>query len=186
MASDGSGETVVSASPARQELVGWTPDGKYLLYAQHEDPAVRLWAVSVANGKIQGPAINIRAEFAPGSGFIGISRSGALYFRNRSTTYDVYTATMDPATGMVTGAPAALPVTRTGSDVLPRWAPDSRRLAYGWREVTPAAQGFEVSEVFVHSLDTGTDRLEPLRIPSAFCWTHDGAGLLVTSVENPT
>jgi Tol biopolymer transport system component len=186
MASDGSGETLLSPSAAYQEPIGWTSDGKHLMYAQY-GADVNLWAVPVANGRVQGPAFNMHMDFEKGTRLLGATHSGTIYYRALSSTSDIFTATMDPANGKVTSPPVPVPVGRTGANSLPRWAPDSRRLAYVWANPPYTNQG-EVGEISIYSLDTGKEqRVAPqakLRA-AAFCWSADGQTILASTATTP-
>ncbi len=110
MATDGSGETLVSASPSWQEPVGWTPDGRQLLFAQSGS----LWAVRIDGGK-PGVPIPIQSNFGNDAvRFLGIPRNGAIYYRVVTNTSDIFTASMDPGTGKLTSTPVQLPLSRSG------------------------------------------------------------------------
>jgi Tol biopolymer transport system component len=187
MASDGSGETVVSPSAAYQEPIAWTPDGKHLVYAQY-GASVGLWAVSVANGKVQGAASNMHMDFEKGTGFLGATRAGAIYYRAISSTSDVFTATMDSSTGKVTSAPTPVPVERAGANAIPRWSPDSRKLAYLWvQSVVTPSQARPSNQLSVYSFDTGKEERPamPKVAAAAYCWSRDGASILFNSAESP-
>jgi Tol biopolymer transport system component len=190
MASDGSGETVVFPSAAYQEPIGWMPDSKHLVYAQY-GASVGLWAVSVANGKVQGPAFNMHMEFGKGTGFLGATRAGSIYFRTLSSTSDIFTATMDTSTGKVTSAPTPVPVERAGANTGPRWAPDSRRLGYAWAQsvaTSATSRPNDSRELSVYSFDTGkTQRVasQAKLATGAYCWSSDGGSILFNSGENP-
>lgn len=180
MAADGSGETRVSASPAYQRPLAWTPNGKNMIFAQSDAAGVSLWSVPVADGKIQGPPINQRTEIEKGSAFIGFSRSGTLYYWVRARTTDVYTASLDPATGKATSAPVLLPVAGAGHTGMPRWSPDSRQLLY-FRD------DGDVREWHVYSTDTGKDQRLAMNVRNAlgYCWSKDGASILFNSFADP-
>jgi Tol biopolymer transport system component len=180
MANDGSGEALVFPSAAYQEPIGWTPEGKYMLFAQY-GASVSLWAVPIANGKVQGPVVNMHTDFEKGTSLLGINRSGTVFYRTVSSGSDVYTATLDPVTGKVTSAPRPVPVPggSVGAVVLPRWAPDSRRLAY-------MHLGTE-REMYVFSFDTSKEqRIAPqAKLPGAeHCWSRDGSSLFLNHAEN--
>jgi Tol biopolymer transport system component len=187
MASDGSGQTVISPSAAYQEPVGWTGDGKYLVYGQW-GASISLWAVPFANGKIQGRPFHTSVEFAKATSsrgaspnLLGLSRSGTLYYRTVSSVSDIYTATLDPATGKITSTqiPVPVPPGSTGGIVLPRWAPDSRRLAY--MHLGPPR------EMYVFSFDTSKEeRIAPeAKVPSAeHCWSRDGSSVFLNNSAN--
>jgi Tol biopolymer transport system component len=187
MASDGSGETVLAASPAYQEPVGWTLDGKHFLYSQYYESSARLWALPVVNGKPQGGPIDLHTELDMSS-FGGVSLSGAVLYHSRASNADIYTATLDPATGKVTSAPVLVPLARTGGNTEPRWAPDSRRLAYEWQHRGMInGRVTDLHEISIYAFDTGEDKrvAAPGRFAvPAYCWSGDGSSMLLNLMDN--
>ena len=171
MASDGSGETRLSASTVYQEAVGWSPDGRYFLYGEYpRGGAPALWAVPLANGRVQGPPVSVK-QFDQGSSILGVSPTGTVYYRYASTTGDLYTALMDPASGRVVSIPAVVPT--PGAGVGAAWSPDSRRIAY-LTGVNPHM------ELRVFSLEAGQDRRIPANVSfvNSLCWTSGAESVL--------
>lgn len=183
MTSNGSSESVLSASPAYQVPVGWMPDSKTLIYEQYSEPET-LWAATVVNGKLQSTPVDLHAGFGRNDVLLGISRTGALYYSaNGGSRSDIYTASMDPVTGKVNSTPAPLPVLNAGSNILPQWAPDSRRLLFLSGDAQRAEQ-----IPHIYSFETGEERVMgdmKARGPGLTCWTHDGASLLFSGPDNP-
>jgi Tol biopolymer transport system component len=173
MAADGSGETRVSRSTVYQEPVGWSPDGKYLLYGQYgrSNSSVTLWAVSVAEGKVAGPAVSIR-EFDGRDSLGPISASGTLYYRTLASGGATYTASMDPATGRITSIPAVIP---SGGPMA--WSADSRRIAY------LANRGALQRELRTFSLDDGKDQRVPASpvFANSLCWPAGSDSILTNT-----
>ena len=188
MAIDGTGETNVSSPAVDEDPVGWTPDGKYLLTTRARRTS--LWAIPVAGGKSQGPPVLIQRDFgSPNVQYLGVTPAGTFCYSILTSTSDIYTASMDPATGKVTSAPVPVPVSRSGNNVLPRWAPDSRRLLYYWGQPIVSTTG-SIREMSVYSFDTGKEQRVASQIPLATggsCWSRDGASILFnrTDAENP-
>ena len=181
MASDGSEETVVSPSPGYQEPVGWSADGKNIVYLQYGGTP-SLWSVAVENGKVQGPPVNAQVDLSKGAQVLGISRSGALYYSIPSSTRDIYTASMDRNTGKVNSALVPVPVLRTGANLFPQWSPDSRRLMYGTREATGDL------EMHLYSFNTGAEEPlpgDPKKIWGHSCWSQDGRSILLIPGDHP-
>jgi Tol biopolymer transport system component len=188
MPADGSGETVVAPSAAYQEPVGWDAEGKNLIYAQYESSLVNLWAVPVANGRPQGPAINTHVQFDKDIHIEGMTRSGALYYRTLSSSSDIYTAAMDPATGKVTSAPVPVPVRRTGQNVAPRWAADSRTLLFTWADpVAASGRATDIHDLATYSFASGKEQpLPKIKLAAGgYCWGPDGASILFNGGESP-
>jgi Tol biopolymer transport system component len=153
MAVDGSGETRISPSPVYQEPIGWSPDGKYLLYGQYGSTSNALWAAPIANGRLSGPVALVK-PFGKEIGMIGISSTGTLLYQTVASEANLYTASMDRASGKVTPVPALVPTPTSGSGTA-AWSPDSRQLAY----LGNGANG--TREIHVFSPEDGADRRVP-------------------------
>lgn len=186
--SDGLRETLVSASPSYQEPVAWTPDAKRLVFGQFEESHATFWTAGVANGGFQGPAVNTHVVFEKGALFVGVARSGALYYRLLTSVSDVFTAAMDAGSGKVTGPPVAVPVSRAGNNVLPRWA-SSRQLFVLWAQrATESSLPADIRELSLYSFETGrTERVatQAKFATGAYCGSKDGASLLYNERAQP-
>jgi Tol biopolymer transport system component len=183
IAADGSGETRVSASPNYQEPVGWSSDGRYLLYMQTGGP-VSLWAAPITDGRVRGPAVLVRQFGNERVSFLGLTEAGAVRYRVLVGTSDIYTASMDPVSGRVTSPATAIPTARNGTNVSPRWSPESRRLLY--QSAGPNTVPNEPQrELRVISLEDGTDLRVAEKVTyggDAPCWSPDGRSILVNTV----
>jgi Tol biopolymer transport system component len=105
LAADGSRELQVAPHRRNDEMVGWSTDGKRLLFASDRTGSVQLWAQSLAGMERQEPPRVISSEFRGSSK--GITSSGALYYL--STTYEgspFRTTSFDFETGQATATPA--------------------------------------------------------------------------------
>ena len=186
VSSDGSGESVVSPSAASQQPLGWDAEGKSLIYAEHESSFVSLWAVPVAHGQPQGPAINTHVQLDKDANIQGMTRSGALYYRTVTNISDVYTAMLDSTTSKVTSAPTPVPAGRTGQNVLPRWAPDSNTLLFAWADpVTPNGRPSD-NELSTYSIAIGkVQRLAQIKQANSngYCWAPDGNSIVLNTRE---
>ena len=174
MAADGSGETRVSESPLYQEPIGWSSDGSHLFYAQF-GTSPSLWAVPVANGHLQGPAVALR-QFNTGVQFLAMTATGTLYYRERVSGGDVYTASMDPVSGKVTSIPVPVPLTTMGAPFV--WSPDSRRLAHFGK--------VPHGEIRVFSPQGGKDLRVPMQSApvNSLCWPR-GSNTILTNINTP-
>ncbi len=179
MASDGSGETAVAPSAGYQEPIGWMRDGT-LLYGVW-GAKVNVWAMDVSKGKVGAP-FKTNVEFPKGPGILGVSRSGALYYRMTSNPSDIFTATLDGA-GNVNGGRTPVPVSEesAGVSVLPRWSPDSKQIAY--LRIGPPR------EMYVYSFETGKEQrvaAAALITGSEHCWSRDGLSLFLNDKNKGT
>jgi Tol biopolymer transport system component len=117
---------------------------------------------------------------------LGLTRAGAFYYRTPSSLMDVYTVSLDPQTGNVTGPPKKEPLSWEGNNRWPDWSPDGKRLAYVSTRPTVVGpfQPGRAREfiVCVYSADTGSVR--EYRHEKVFLgphWSPDGRYLYVAA-----
>jgi Tol biopolymer transport system component len=112
--------------------MGWSPDGKWLLFASDRTGAMGLWAIAIADGKPQGAAQLIRPDVGwPES--LGITRSGALYYSLATLGGEgshIQTAAMDFETGKLLVPATDVTHTHGESDSQPFWSHDGKFMAY--------------------------------------------------------
>ncbi len=129
---DGSHESVAVRHPSLNFMMGWSPDGKWLLFASDRAGAMGLWTIAMADGKPQGAAELIRPDEGwPES--LGVTRSGALYYSLntlRGEGSHIQTAAMDFETGKLLVPATDLTHPHGESDSQPFWSHDGKLLAY--------------------------------------------------------
>ncbi len=98
-------ETPLEKHPANDYPLGWTPDGKRLLFASDRTGSLGAWLLPVANGQAQGAPALVKPDV--GQIFpMEFAGAGAYYFGLRTGMQDVYTATMDWTAGKPMATPA--------------------------------------------------------------------------------
>ncbi len=157
-------------------VLGWAPDGKYILFSSERSGSADAWLVAVAGGKAQGEPMFVKKDW----GFLpmGFTSSGAFYYGVSNNVWDVQVAELDPAGGnTVSPQPPAF---QRGNTRSPAWSPDGRSLA--------AVDAREPSQaVIIRSMDTGEER--ELRVGErtigmgAIRWTPDGKAVVVPGSE---
>jgi Tol biopolymer transport system component len=129
---DGSHETVAVRHPSLNFMMGWSPDGKWLLFASDRTGAMGLWAIAMVDGKPQGAAELIRPDVGwPES--LGITRSGALYYSLATLGGEgshIQTAAMDFETGKLLVPATDVTHPHGESDSQPFWSHNGKLMAY--------------------------------------------------------
>jgi len=148
-------ESPLITHPAQEEVFGWTPDGKRVLFASDRTGVNSLWSVRVAAGKaVQAPEL-VKPDL--GRGFaMGFARDGSLYIGLVSANRDIYVATLDPTTGAASSSPKELTTRYVGSNWGGAWSPDGKSLAYvSTRGVSPRSQ---TRVLVIRSVETDVER----------------------------
>ena len=161
LSADGSRETPLVQHPAEDAFVEWLPDGRGILFASDRAGSYDLWSVQIDKGQPQGAPALVRRGIGPITP-MRLTKSGAFYYQTPSSSTDVYTISLDPKTGQITGPPRKEPLTWEGHNGDLDWSPDGRRLAYVSIRPTvvgPFDPGRTTEFVFcIYSADTGRVR----------------------------
>ncbi len=130
---DGSRVTDLVADDSTNDLMGWSPNGQWLLFTSDRSGSKDLWAVEVTKGVPQGQPRLLKAGVDASS--LGMTESGSLLLSVRKRTVDVTVVSVDLANGRVIGTPVKPITTFVGTNVDPSWTSDGK-LVYtsrGWR-----------------------------------------------------
>jgi len=180
LTADGSREIPLVEHSADDLLLGWTPDGRHVLFASDRSGTMSAWMIRVADGKPQGSPELVKQDIGQVVP-LGFTRSGAFYYGLEIGTSDVYTAEFDPATGRVLTQPQNATQRFVGSNSSPAWSPDGQFLAY-ISSRTPRLFGHHPEVISIRSLKTGAERdLSPKLgfIWGPTRWSPDGRAILV-------
>jgi Tol biopolymer transport system component len=180
VAVDGSRETPTVVHPADDRVVGWSPDGKTLLFSSYRSGAAGLWAMPMVAGKVSGPATLIKNDLGHGRA-LGVTASGSLYFGSKIAGPDIHVASVDFATGQMLTPPVNPVPVYTGSNQHPHWSPDGKFLAYISRRDTGGLNNV----LCILSRETGEVR--EVRTEMAYVnrprWSPDGRSLAVMGTD---
>jgi Tol biopolymer transport system component len=184
-------ETVLVKHPANDSVMGWGPDGKYLLFASDRSGMPDIWAVKVGGGKAIGDPWLLKSGMGadPPRG-LGTTKEGSFYYSHYPRQSDVYVTEIDPDTGDVMSTPREAINHFVGSNRTPDYSPDGKYVAYISRRAPFSSQtrmpGGNV--LCIHSLGTGRERefrpqgLSKLGFPR---WSPDSRSVLVIGFGGP-
>jgi len=151
---DGRSEIPLVEHPANDLLLGWTPDGKNVLFLSDRRGSLDLWHLPMNGGKAAGAPELIRE----GIGEIasqGFTKEGAFYYATTKSAVNVYVAPFDAKNGKILESPR-LPIKHLGKSThSPDYSPDGRYLAYVSVR-GPATNARLV--ICIRSLETGEER----------------------------
>lgn len=127
LSADGNDLTSLIKHPADDAVLGWTPDGKHVLFKSDRSGSTDLWAVEVVAGKSEGDPFLVR----PALGnfiLLGLTPDGSLYYGLYSGWSDIFIAELDPETGKVLSPPVKAIKKYEGSNSTPDWTSDGQYL----------------------------------------------------------
>ncbi len=151
LAIDGSRGGKAVENSADDTLVGFSPDGRQLLFTSDRTGASALWAQPFSDGKLRGSPVKVRPDF--GSPWIhGITRSGALYITKAVNDQDIYVAPIDLAAGKLTAAPVGIQAFPMRGR--PQWSADGEELSF----IDCGSFGSGPCALFVRNMKTSQTR----------------------------
>jgi len=163
--------------PAIDRLLGWTPDGKQILFASDRAGRWGLWAIEVADGKPRKFPKVVKTDTGPIDQGLRLTRDGSLYYSRQAWVNDVYLAALDLSAGKLHGLKKLVEHVRFDSSV--DWSPDGQYLAYtsgrGWWWDDPLI-------LAIRSVDNAKERRFRLKMTGVHAfqprWSSDGRSLL--------
>jgi Tol biopolymer transport system component len=178
MTADGRNEVVVAGHPAEDQLLGWTPDGRSLVFLSDRSGTWDIWTVHITGGKQQGEPELLKKDFGSDVwGILGFASNSSFYYKTYTSSGGLYNGTVDLETGKVLVPPAPVTTRYTGPPSQSTWSPDGRNLAYISR---PGDIGPGKNILTIRSAATGEERfLSPrLRYVTQISWAPDGRSII--------
>jgi len=172
---DGKIDVSLAPHPAHESLVGWSPDGKMIIFKSDRTGTIDLWLVAVENGKQTEDPVLLRRNVGAIDP-LGMTRNGSFYYNiGGGLRSDVYTAAINPKTGEIISSPKKLALTYEGKNSGPVWSPDGKNIVY-ISQRRPLGR----RTLCIYSVETGKIREIPHKNQVAFPrWSPDGRFLLV-------
>jgi len=190
LAIDGTRETPAIVHRGQDFMMGWSPDGKRLLFRSDRTGSMGLWGLPFADGKPQGVPELIKADIGP-AGPLGLTSSGALYYAITTGDFpsNIQLASIDFDAGkIISSATDVLPQEYLKFKVLPLWSPDGKYLAYA---SGPLGRRGPWSAIFViRSAETG-QVVRELQVGQklsyfstiGFSWAPDSRSFLTQGID---
>jgi Tol biopolymer transport system component len=177
MTADGRNEVVVAGHPAEDRLLGWTPDGRSLVFLSDRAGTWDMWTVHITGGKQQGEPELLKKGFDWDLEVLGFAPNGSFYYKTLTLLGGLYNGAVDLETGKVLVPPAPVTTRYTSPPVFLTWSPDGRNLAYLSR-LGRIGPGNNI--LTIRSAATGEERfLSPrLRFVDRFSWAPDGRSVI--------
>lgn len=154
---EGGPEIPLVQHPANDLLLGWTPDGRGVLFASDRSGHWDLWVIQVSDGQPRGSPELVKPNFGSfidGGWFtsLGFTRDGSYYYKVWVREIELYLATLDPANNRLRGPTKS--ASHGGYRTSPDWSRDGRYLAYAWGRGT----AYDPFILGIRSAQTGEER----------------------------
>lgn len=126
---DGKREIPLVNHSADDRFLGWTPDGKNILFVSDRTGTHDMWRIRVTDGNPQGDPELIKKDIGqiwP----MGFTQQGSFYYSSKTNMMDVFTAKLDLEKGAILSPPKEITQRFIGSNLTPDWSSDGQYLAY--------------------------------------------------------
>jgi len=173
LSTGGGSEVKLVEHRANDYVLGWTPDGKNILFASDRTGNLSAWLIAVANGKPQGTPELIKSDIGQFS-TMGFTRDGSFYYNSSGEfTRDIFSVKIDPESGEILNQPRKLIEYFEGHNLSPDYSPDGKHLVYTRRTIGDV--------LCIRSLETGEEqefklKLKQIELPR---WSPDGKSIII-------
>ena len=155
LAVDGTREIQAVRHPANDQMLGWSPDAKALLFASDRGGTTGIWSQPLEDGRPAGEPEMLQPDVGRVKG-LGVTSEGALYYGLHKGMRDVFTAELSLASGKLLGEPRRIQSLSVGANLAPAWSPDGKSLVYVRRAAGGPASPAPV--LVLRSLATDSER----------------------------
>jgi Tol biopolymer transport system component len=167
-------------------LLGWAPSGNAVLFSSDRTGSTNAYLLPVKDGRAAGAPVSVRDNIGRVQA-AGFDRTGRFYYHPNDTggAYDVHIASVDPATGKLTGAPVKIPAARTGRHRDSVFSPDGKTIAYYRGRAVPQEWDlvfFDVATATESVIPGGSGPTGLVWLPNGTLLASSGAGK-VTRVD---
>ena len=129
MSVDGKHETMLISHPMNDSLLGWSPDGKWILFTSNRTGTQDAWIIRVDETGPKGLPEIVKKNM----GFIdplGFVQNGAFYYGVDNQMTDIYSIQIDSDTGKILSPPKKATHRYEGANRSPAYSADGKYLAY--------------------------------------------------------
>jgi len=157
--------------------MGWSPDGRYLLFATDRTGSTGLWALRMLDGKPQGAPEQVKSDIGS-SWSLGLTSNGTMYVWKDTRAPYVQVSEIDLKAGTLGRNVFQEFISSRGR---PDWSADGKHLAY----VPCASLGDGPCSLRIWSADTGRTRDVRHKLRYLFFprWSPDGVSLLASGTN---
>jgi len=175
MTADGRNEAVVAGHPAMDEFLGWSSDGRSLVFLSDRSGTWDIWTAHITGGKQQGEPELLKKDFGSDAEVLGFAPGDSFYYKTVTSAGRLYHGELDLETGKVLVPPAPVTTRYTGMPVMVTWSPDGTKLLY----ISNWGFGPGKDILTIRSTATGEERfLSGLGFVNQISWAPDGRSVI--------
>lgn len=147
-------ENALFIHPANDYVLGWTPDGKNILFATDRRGTVDAMIIGVEAGKSIGQPKSIKQDIGPITP-MGFTRNGTLFYGQWPNRHNIYTAKFDFDNGKILTQPTLSIRQFEGKNRAPIYSNNGRYLAY----ISDRGSGrlLKPTVLCIHDMETGKE-----------------------------
>jgi len=173
-------ESLLIEHPANDEILGWSPDGRWILFQSSRLGSDDAWIIPVSNGKADGDPRLVKKGIEDIAS-MGFSQDGSFYYMSSKQMEDIYKAALRPETGEIQNPPEKMDLPSEGSNDFPIYSPDGKKLAY----IRGSRGGHYKSTLHIRSLESGKEKMFPFNFQALYPrWFPDQRTILISGITN--
>jgi Tol biopolymer transport system component len=172
--------------PADDRALGWTKDGKDLIFLSDRTGGQDLWVAKVAHNKVIGHPILVKRQIGAINSS-GVTHDGAFFYQIRTGFVDVSISKIDLKLRKVLSEPKKIVKRYVGANTWPAWSHDGSKLLYiSDRKQSPGEAGSNSNILCIHDVASNeTKELRPaLKYIRYGIWAPDGKSLLLVGGDD--
>ncbi|MFC1762328.1 M56 family metallopeptidase [Planctomycetota bacterium] len=157
---------------ANDRLLGWTPNGGWILFASDRSDSWDAWLLRIQDSEpVDHPRLT-KTNLGD-IGAAGFASNGDYYFSIYDPRRNVYVAQFDPVHGKLLSSP--IPLSPSDSSCEPAWSPDGQQIAY-------ACKGKDGTSVIkIRSVTSGQEWEFTPDLPKRLIfWAPNGKALILS------
>ncbi len=181
---DGSIETTLVEHPSNDYFLGWTPDGKGILFASNRNGGtLSSFFLPVSETKAYGEPMLVTQNMGPVE-TLGFTENGTYFYGFSQRLTDIYSAELDSETGKNIGPAVKFIRAYEGFNQTPAYSPDGKYLAYVSKRspiVRPFGYRWGGNILCIKSIETGNVRefYPDLYLFGYPVWSPDGKSIFL-------
>jgi Tol biopolymer transport system component len=176
LAVDGSREQKIVGHAGQDEVKGWSPDGRFLIFASDRTGSLRLWRLPMDDGRVTGAPELLTGDIGT-TWPLGFTADGILFLLRTMSSRDAHVARVDVEAGRLIAAPVGFTEGFVDGTGTPVWSRDGSRLAY---------RSCGGNCLAIRSVATGAARVlaSGLRYVWRPAWSPDGRRLVTAGTDD--